>query len=109
MRRRLSIEAICRLIDALFPRGDPAIAEVAQLLGLSSRTLQRWLNEAGVSYSALIDRCRCQAACAYLEHTQRPIQEIAAALGYRDASSFSQVFRRWTGNAPRAYRDQSHG
>jgi AraC-like DNA-binding protein len=109
MARRLSIDAVCRLIDALLPRGYPVIEEVAALLCVSPRTLQRLFQEEGVSYSEMIDRCRCRAACQSLEHTHIPIHDIATSLGYRDASSFTRAFRRWTGSAPRAYRNQSPG
>ena len=107
MARGSSTDAICRLIDVLLPRGYPGIEGVAQLLCISTRSLQRRLQEEGVSYSDLVDRCRCKAACELLAHTQQPIQDIASSLGYRDASSFARAFRRWTGIAPRAYRIQS--
>jgi AraC-like DNA-binding protein len=107
--RRLSVDAICRLIDTLLPGGYPVIGEVAQLLQISSRTLQRQLNEDGISYSALVERCRCRIACESLEHTRDSIQDIAALLGYRDVSSFSRAFQRWTGRTPRSYRSQSIG
>jgi len=109
MARQLLIEATCRMIFALLPRGNPTLEEIARLLGISPRTLQRRLNGEGISYSDLIERCRCKAACEALEHTQRPIQDISATLGYADASSFARAFRRWTGLPPRAYRNQSPG
>jgi AraC-like DNA-binding protein len=104
MRRQLSIDACCGLIDALLHGGYPAIEDVARLLGFSPRTLQRLLHEQGVSYSDLVERCRCKSACEVLEHTKTPIQEIAATLGYADASSFARAFRRWTGTPPHVYR-----
>ena len=55
MARRLSIDAICRLIETLLPGGYPVIDEVAQLLRVSPRTLQRLLNEQGCSYSGLYE------------------------------------------------------
>ena len=109
MARGLSIDAICLLINVLLPQGYPRIEALAQLLCMSTRTLQRLLNEAGVSYSDLVERCRCQAACDSLQQTQKPIQDIAATLGYSDASSFARAFRRWTGQTPRAYRNQLLG
>ena len=107
MAHQVPIDRICRLIDAMLPGGYPAIDDIAQLLGVSARTLQRALGEAGVSYSDLVERCRCTAARDSLEKTRKSIKDIAASLGYRDASSFSRAFRRWTGRTPRAYRNQS--
>ncbi|MEJ2140379.1 MAG: helix-turn-helix transcriptional regulator [Gammaproteobacteria bacterium] len=109
MAHRLSIEAICRLIETLLPGGYPGIEEVAQLLQVSPRTLQRKLSEAGSSYSGLVERCRCRVACESLRYTQDPVQDIAALLGYRDVSSFSRAFRRWTGITPRDFRNRRRG
>jgi AraC-like DNA-binding protein len=105
MARQLSVDAICDLIDALLPGGYPPIEQVARLLCVSQRSLQRALSGADNSYSDLVDRCRCKAACESLEQTQKPIRDIATILGYRDASSFSRAFRRWTGTMPRDYRN----
>ena len=109
MARKLSVDAICRLIDALLVKGYPTVGEIAQLLGVSSRTLQRLLNEQQISYADLVERCRRTAACDSLDNTRDSIKDIAAALGYRDASSFSRAFRRWTGAAPRDFRKKSPG
>jgi len=106
MARQLSLEAVCRLIDALLPKGYPAIEDVAHLLRVSPRTLQRMLSEEGANYSGMVERCRRQTACDSLEYTGKSVKDIATDLGYRDASSFSRAFRRWTGTAPRAYRKQ---
>lgn len=109
MARRLPVDAICRLIETLLPGGYPVIDEVAQLLQVSSRTLQRQLSEEGLSYSGLVERCRSRVACESLKHTRDPVRDIAALLGYRDVSSFSRAFLRWTGKTPRAYRNLSPG
>ena len=109
MVRQLSVAAVCDLINALLHQGYPAIDDVARLLCISPRTLQRQLNEAGASYSELVNHCRCQAACEYLRQTRDPVQDIAAILGYRDTSSFSRAFRRWTRSAPLAWRNRLTG
>ena len=109
MARQLSVDECCDLIDVLLRAGYPSIEAVARLLCFSPRTFQRLLNEAGVSYSDLLDRCRCKAACQALEHTQQSIKDIAAALGYSDPTHFTRAFRRWAGVAPRAYRHRSLG
>ena len=105
---RTDIDAICRLIDDLLPLGYPVIDVVAYLLQISPRTLQRRLKEEGISYSDLVERCRCQIACKSLKLTRDSIQDIAVTLGYSDPSHFTRAFRRWTGKAPRAWRNQWH-
>ena len=105
MARRLSVDAICLSIESLLPGGCPLIEEVAQSLTVSSRTLQRVLDDEGVSYAELVDGARYQTACDALEHTCDSVQEIATFLGYRNVSSFRCAFQRWTGKAPRAYRE----
>ena len=105
MARGITVDDICRSIESLFARGCPVIEEVAQLLSVSSRTIHRVLQNEGVSYSELVDKCRCQTACDALEHTRDPVREIADFLGYRDVASFSRAFRRWTGKQPHAYRN----
>ena len=109
MARRLPVDAICRLIEALLPGGYPVVGEMAQLLGVSSRTLQRQLSKEGLSYSGLMERCRYRTACESLKHTRDPVRDIAALLGYSDVSSFSRAFLRWAGKTPRAYRNQPPG
>jgi len=105
MACKLSVDAICRSIESLLPGGCPVIKEVAQLLSVSSGSLQHLLDDEAVSYAELLDGCRCQIACDALEHTRDTVQEIAAFLGYRDVDRFTRAFRRWTGKAPRAYRE----
>ena len=109
MVRQLLVEATCQIIYALLPKGHPTIEEVARLLDISPRTLQRRLNGEGISYSDLVDRCRCNAASEALECTQRSIEDISTTLGYADASSFARAFRRWTGVAPSIYRNRLRG
>jgi AraC-like DNA-binding protein len=39
-----------------------------------------------------------------LKDTQVPLEQIAAALGYSEASAFTRAFRRWSGETPSAWR-----
>ncbi|MCP5426341.1 MAG: helix-turn-helix domain-containing protein [Gammaproteobacteria bacterium] len=50
--------------------------------------------------------CREQDALGQgrLSVSDRPVAEIAATLGYTDASNFARAFRRETGVSPRTYR-----
>jgi AraC-like DNA-binding protein len=82
----------------------PGIAAVARALGLSVRTLQRWLAAEGGRYEDLVERSRLGSARALLEQTDARVLDIALSLGYSDHAHFTRAFRRWTGVSPVAYR-----
>jgi len=104
MTRTVSIDTVSNVIAGLLAHGYPKLHHVARALGASPRTLQRRLDQAGLTYSELVDRCRLDAAREMLEGSDIWVREIAAKLGYADPSSFSRFFVRLTGMAPRAYR-----
>ena len=37
-----------------------------------------------------------------------PLAQIAAALGYSEASAFTRAFRRWSGQTPTTWRTEGH-
>jgi AraC-like DNA-binding protein len=81
-----------------------ARAQAAAALGLSERTLARRMQALGLSFSALLDEARHQAALQALAQTQRPLAEIGQALGFAEPSVFHRAFRRWTGRTPGQWR-----
>jgi AraC-like DNA-binding protein len=91
-------------ISEQLPCGCPTISETARLLGVSVRTLQRRLDDRGLTYSELLDHDRFTLACRLLWTADTPVAEVAGELGYADPSSFSRAFRRWLGTSPREYR-----
>ena len=84
--------------------GEPALEEVAELLGMTSWSLQRRLREQGLSFSQLVDNVRRELANRYLREPQLPISQLALLLGYSETSAFSRAFRRWFGISPRQWR-----
>ncbi len=84
--------------------GEPVLEDIAEKMGLSSYSLQRRLREQGVSFTAIVDKTRCELATHYLRQHQLPISELAPLLGYSEASAFSRAFRRWFGITPRQWR-----
>ncbi len=100
----VSVLSLKALIADLARTGHPAIGRLAKHLGLSTRSLQRDLERRGTAYSDLVDRVRYETAQDLLSRTSRTIAEVGARLGYRDPSSFSRAFARWSGVSPRSYR-----
>jgi AraC-like DNA-binding protein len=84
--------------------GDATLPAVAATLQLSPRSLQRQLSVLNLTYSELVDEVRQEAAKSFLATTTLGIAQIGAALGYRDPSSFSRAFMRWSQVSPRNYR-----
>jgi AraC-like DNA-binding protein len=93
-----------RIIPQLLPHGRAEISEVARQLGTSSRTLSRKLRDEGVTYAEILDKLRSALAKRYLSDRELPVTEIAWLLGYREVSSFTHAFKRWTGMTPREFR-----
>lgn len=95
------------LLQERLPAGDPPQSEVAQALGLTPRTLQRKLADAGTTYRDVIHQTRRALALEYLAQTTYSVSEIAYLLGFAEVSGFTRAFRRWTDSSPSAWRGAS--
>ena len=78
----------------------------AEIIGITPRTLQRYLKKSGVTYQEIIEQLRYESALPLLKDKQQNILDIALTLGYSDAAHFTRAFRRWAGMSPRDYRRQ---
>jgi AraC-like DNA-binding protein len=84
----------------------PAMTDVAKELGLSTRTLQRRLNDEGVSFQQLLLDARRELARHYLLQPSLELNETAYLLGYGDPNSFFRAFHEWEGTSPGVWRAQ---
>ena len=105
---RVSERAHAAIVDIL-PNGAPTQAQVAALLHMSPRNLQRKLAAEDTTYQALLDRTRRDLARAHLADPHYSIDEITYLLGFAEASSFARAFKRWTGMSPTAFRENGGG
>jgi AraC-like DNA-binding protein len=99
-------DALRRLIRPYLGAGCPGIGEVAELAGMSTRSLQRKLAEHGCSYSGLVQEARYEVACELLADPAVKIIDVAFAAGYEHPQHFARAFRHVAGLSPRAYRRQ---
>jgi len=88
--------------------GEPKQQDIANLLNLSVRQLQRKLTEKDTSFSKLVQEARHSLAKEYLRDLTLPIITISLNLGFSDASNFSSAFKRWEGISPKAFRNQGN-
>ena len=82
----------------------PTLQDVAEELGLSARTLQRRLTDAGVTFQQLVEETRRELARHYLKQHAVGLNEAAFLLGFEDANSFFRAFQAWEGTSPTVWR-----
>lgn len=93
-----------QLIKESLPTGEAQIDFVRRKLGVSSRTLQRKLQEEGTSYQKLLEATQRTLAEFYLQKPEIAICEVSYLLGFSQPSAFHRAFRRWTGVTPKEFR-----
>ena len=84
----------------------PTIEDIADALHISSRTIQRRLQEEGSNFQRVLEQARHQLARQYLNNSVLELNEAAYLLGYNDASSFVRAFRTWEGVPPARWREE---
>jgi AraC-like DNA-binding protein len=91
------------LLEAL-PAGEVSMSAVCRKLGVSTRTLQRRLQDEGSSFQQTLDALRNSLAHHYLHNSSLSSTEISFLLGFADPNSFVRAFQTWTGSTPQAVR-----
>jgi AraC-like DNA-binding protein len=84
-------------------------ADVAALLAIHPRTLQRHLAAEGLLFEAIREQTLKEVTLHYLHETDVPLGQLAAILGFSEQSALSRSCRRWFGAAPSVLRRRSSG
>jgi AraC-like DNA-binding protein len=82
----------------------PTLQDVAHELGLGTRTLQRRLTDAGITFQKLVEDTRRELARHYLKQRAVELNEAAFLLGFEDVNSFFRAFQEWEGTSPTQWR-----
>jgi AraC family transcriptional regulator len=81
------------------------LTQVAEAAGLSKFYLERLFKQAtGFHLHTYATHLRIDRAKQLLSETSKPLSSIAFDLGFSDQSHFTNVFRKFVGITPRAYR-----
>lgn len=99
-----SIAGLQKTIQESVSAGSPSLDEVARRLFMSTRTLQRRLQEQGSSFRDELERVRVEMAKNCLEAGELSLADIANFLAYNDQSAFTHAFKRVTGLSPAKYQ-----
>lgn len=106
MEDRIDREVVVHVAKTL-SEGVPRLEDVARHLGIGSRTLQRRLSELGLSYQSLVEEARREVALRLVAQGRQSLIEVAFLTGFAEQSSFTRAFKRWSGQTPRAFREQA--
>lgn len=87
--------------------GTPTLADIASAFHMSARSMQRRLAEDGTSFHAILQSAREELARVWVAASDRPLADIAHALGYAELTPFLRAFRRWTGMTPAGFRTRA--
>lgn len=96
-----------KAIYLLLPGGRASSEYVAQGLGLSLRTMQRQLDEAGVSFTQLVNEVRRDLAKRYIENPRYTLVRVSELLGYSTQGSFTRWFSTQFGMPPQQWRQRT--
>lgn len=93
------VASVREVVHRELPNGNPLAENVSAQLGISTRTLARYLSAEGTTHQAILDSVRMGLTARYLREG-RPVTEVARLVGFSALSAFHRAFRRWYGCAP---------
>lgn len=93
-------ERVTEIAILLLPDGRCGAAEIADLLGLHVRTLQRRLADEKVTLAELTDDARQRMSRAFVDSSNRPLSEAAVQLGFASQAAFNHWHRQRFGATP---------
>ena len=89
---------------------EPPLPDLDTIVGkmhLSSRTLNRRLQQEGSSFRDIRADVLQRWARQYLAETEHTVEAIAALLGYQDTANFRRAFRQREGCSPSQFRQST--
>lgn len=104
MKNEVFKDTICKYVCDNYAK-DITLGKAASDIGFSSFYLSKLIKEnLDVTYVNYLTQVRIEKAKALLEEEQFNISEVANAVGYAEPKYFSNVFKKFVGMTPSAYR-----
>jgi AraC-like DNA-binding protein len=98
-----------RALGRALGKGTPSVERVAADLAMSRATLQRRLQDRGLTFQQALDNTRYELARMYLEDPRVSLAEVAQLLSFSEQSAFTRAFKRWSGGTPGEFRAGNTG
>ena len=102
--KAILVQGVYRTLRTLLLHGRSSGADVARVLMMHRRTLNRRLSAEGTTFQRVLDDVRFAVAKELLENSAVSMHDVAAALGYAGLAPFMRAFRRWSGTSPGEWR-----
>jgi len=80
--------------------------EVAELFHISSRTLNRHLQQEGTSLKSILTQSRIEEAKSMLLDNKQSIEQIAMKIGFSGRRTLDRIFIKYVGMSPAQYRSK---
>ena len=77
---------------------------IAEKLNVSTRTLQRRLQEENTNFIDILDQQKMKKAEELIIQTDKSLKAIAIELGFAESSTFYRACHRWFGITPNTMR-----
>jgi transcriptional regulator GlxA family with amidase domain len=85
------------------------IKDISSKIGMGDRNFSRRFKLAtGKSPLSYLQEIRVLSAKSWLTETNAPLYKISEKVGYSDLSSFSKLFKKYTGSSMKTFRDVKH-
>ncbi|WDE08971.1 AraC family transcriptional regulator [Thalassomonas viridans] len=97
-------EQVAAAIEKVLGTGNYHQQDIALLLDMSGKTLQRKLAKENTSFQTLLDQTRLRLAKEFLAAPGLNLDRISAELGFSEPRSFYRWFQKLTGSTPGNYR-----
>ena len=97
-------DSVARAFRKLLLGGSASGDDLAAMLSIHRRTLNRRLREQGTTFQKMLDETRFELARQLLVYSRASLDDVAVALGYSAVTPFMRAFHRWTGMTPGQWR-----
>ena len=105
-RKDVTMRVKSELIERL-PGGKVTEEGIASSINVSQRSLQRKLRQQGISFTQLLENTRRELSLQYVRDPQYSLHEVSFLLGFAEPGNFSRAFKRWYGQSPSRFRQDS--
>ncbi len=101
------LQQVHRALRILLLSGKSSGDDLAAMLSMHRRTLNRRLRAEGMTIQQVLDETRYAVARDLLAGSRVSLDDVAATLGYSGVSAFMRTFRRWSGTTPGRWRREA--